>query len=113
MNGGHGQLNEATFCLLTNSASACNIMMVGFEFGETVVLNCFLRLLVLHILSPIEKGWFMLAQRLARYTTPAATPDQLRQYVEAALTVVPQGYVQNLFDSMPRRVTVVIANNSG
>ncbi|GFY36526.1 transposable element Tcb1 transposase [Trichonephila clavipes] len=41
-------------------------------------------------LSPIENTWSMLAQRLARDTPPAATPDQLWQYVEAAWTAVPQ-----------------------
>ncbi|GFW08896.1 hypothetical protein TNCV_3474501 [Trichonephila clavipes] len=40
MNGGHGQRNRTTLCLLTNSASACNITMVGFEFGDTVVRDC-------------------------------------------------------------------------
>lgn len=64
-------------------------------------------------LSPIENVWSMLAQRLARDTPPAATPDQLWQYVEAAWTAVPQGYIQSLFDSMPRRVAAVIANNGG
>ncbi|GFW53779.1 transposable element Tcb1 transposase [Trichonephila clavipes] len=36
MNGGYGQRNEMTLCLLTNPASACNIMMVGLQFGDTV-----------------------------------------------------------------------------
>ncbi|PRD35296.1 UNVERIFIED_CONTAM: hypothetical protein NCL1_11945 [Trichonephila clavipes] len=53
----------------------------------------------------------MFAQRLLRNTPPAATPDQLWQYVEATWTAVPQGYIQSLFDSMPRRVAAVIANN--
>ncbi|GFU71797.1 hypothetical protein TNCV_2618811 [Trichonephila clavipes] len=36
MNGGQGQWNETTLCLLMNPANACNITMVGFEFGDTV-----------------------------------------------------------------------------
>ncbi|GFS62746.1 hypothetical protein TNCV_3201881 [Trichonephila clavipes] len=40
-------------------------------------------------LSPIENVWFMLAQ-LGLDTPPAATPDQLRQNMEAAWTDVPQ-----------------------
>ncbi|GFW53103.1 hypothetical protein TNCV_3293521 [Trichonephila clavipes] len=36
MNGGHGLQNGATLCLLKNPASACNIVMVGFEFGDSV-----------------------------------------------------------------------------
>ncbi|GFU99919.1 transposable element Tcb1 transposase [Trichonephila clavipes] len=47
-------------------------------------------------LSPIENVWSLLAQRLARDTPPTATPDQLRQYVEATWTVVPQEYIQGL-----------------
>ncbi|GFW56375.1 transposable element Tcb1 transposase [Trichonephila clavipes] len=39
-------------------------------------------------LSPIRNVWSMLAKRLARGTPPAATPDQLWQYVEAAWTAV-------------------------
>ncbi|GFX33833.1 hypothetical protein TNCV_3962421 [Trichonephila clavipes] len=40
MNGVHEQRYRTTLCLLTNSASTCNITMVGFEFGDTVgVLN--------------------------------------------------------------------------
>ncbi|GFW06510.1 hypothetical protein TNCV_2188431 [Trichonephila clavipes] len=38
----------------------------------------------------------MLAQRLFQDTPPAATPDQLWQYVEAAWIAVPQGYIQSL-----------------
>ncbi|GFW56401.1 hypothetical protein TNCV_2089081 [Trichonephila clavipes] len=45
-------------------------------------------------LSPIGNVWSMLAQRVARGTLPTATPDQLWQYVEAAWTAVPQGYIQ-------------------
>ncbi|GFX01224.1 hypothetical protein TNCV_4581901 [Trichonephila clavipes] len=34
--------------------------------------------------------------------TPAATPDQLWQRVEAAWSAVPQEHIQSLFESMPR-----------
>ncbi|GFY23908.1 hypothetical protein TNCV_3537021 [Trichonephila clavipes] len=40
MNGGHGVWNGMTLCILTNPASACNIKMVRFEFGDTVVRSC-------------------------------------------------------------------------
>ncbi|GFS90103.1 transposable element Tcb1 transposase [Trichonephila clavipes] len=50
-------------------------------------------------LSPIKNVWSMLAQRLNRDTPPATAPDQLWQYVEAAMTVVLQGYIQALYDS--------------
>ncbi|GFW98667.1 transposable element Tcb1 transposase [Trichonephila clavipes] len=61
-------------------------------------------------LSPIENMWSMVAQRLTQITPPAATPDQLWQ-MEAAWSAVPQEHIQSLFESMPRRVVAVIANN--
>ncbi|GFW30180.1 hypothetical protein TNCV_1054911 [Trichonephila clavipes] len=45
-------------------------------------------------LSPIKTVWSTLAQRLPRDTPPAATPDQLWQYVEAAWTAESQRYIQ-------------------
>ncbi|GFW90981.1 transposable element Tc1 transposase [Trichonephila clavipes] len=64
-------------------------------------------------LLPIENMWLMVAQRLIQITPPAATPDQLWQRVEAALSAVPQEHIQNLFESRPRLVAVVISNNGG
>ncbi|GFY35832.1 uncharacterized protein TNCV_4842081 [Trichonephila clavipes] len=64
-------------------------------------------------LSPIENTRSVFAIRLARYTPPAPTLDQLWQYMEAGWTDVPQGYIQSLFDSTPRLVAAVIANNGG
>ncbi|GFV86402.1 transposable element Tc1 transposase [Trichonephila clavipes] len=64
-------------------------------------------------LSPIENLWSMVAQRLTQITPPAATPDQLWQRVEAAWSAVPQKHIQNLFESMSRRLAAVISNNGG
>ncbi|GFV55308.1 transposable element Tcb1 transposase [Trichonephila clavipes] len=50
---------------------------------------------------------------ISKITPPAATPDQLWQRVEAAWSAVPQEHIQSLFESMPRRVAVVISNNGG
>ncbi|GFV91373.1 hypothetical protein TNCV_898901 [Trichonephila clavipes] len=81
MNGGHEQRKGVLLCLLTNLASAYNITMIGSEFGDTTY-NCFLGLLVLSIYRQSKTyGWFMLAQRLARDTSPAARPDQFVQYM--------------------------------
>ncbi|GFW61702.1 transposable element Tcb1 transposase [Trichonephila clavipes] len=52
-------------------------------------------------LSPIENMWFMVAQRLIQITPPAVPQ------------IVPQGHIQSLFRSMPRRVTAVKSNNVG
>ncbi|GFX23811.1 transposable element Tcb1 transposase [Trichonephila clavipes] len=62
-------------------------------------------------LSPIENMWLMVAQRLTQITPSAATPDQLWQCVEVAWSVVPQEYIQSLFETMPRRVVAVVSNN--
>ncbi|GFU78463.1 transposable element Tcb1 transposase [Trichonephila clavipes] len=62
-------------------------------------------------LSPIENMRSMVSQRLTQITTPAATPDQLWQRVEAAWSDVPQEHIQSLFESMSRRVAGVISNN--
>ncbi|GFX95301.1 transposable element Tcb1 transposase [Trichonephila clavipes] len=62
-------------------------------------------------LSPIKNKWSMVAQRLNQITPPAASPDQLWQRVEAAWSALPQEHIQSLFESMPRRVAVVISNN--
>ncbi|GFU66688.1 transposable element Tcb1 transposase [Trichonephila clavipes] len=64
-------------------------------------------------LSPIENMWSMVAQRLTQITTPAATPDQLWQRVEAAWSAVPQEHTQSLFESMPKSAAAVISNNGG
>ncbi|GFW17312.1 transposable element Tc1 transposase [Trichonephila clavipes] len=64
-------------------------------------------------LSPMENMLFMVAQRLTQITPPAATPDQLWQRVEAPWSAVPQELIQNLFESIPRRVAAVISNNGG
>ncbi|GFX50520.1 transposable element Tcb1 transposase [Trichonephila clavipes] len=64
-------------------------------------------------LSAKENMWFMVAQRLTQITPPAATLDQLWQRVEDAWSAVHQEHIQNLFESMPRRVAAVITNNDG
>ncbi|GFU13832.1 transposable element Tcb1 transposase [Trichonephila clavipes] len=64
-------------------------------------------------LSPIENMWSIVAQRLTQITPPAVTPDQLWKRVEAVWSAVSQEHIQNLFESMPRRVAAVISNNGG
>ncbi|MBJ4999813.1 IS630 family transposase [Salmonella enterica subsp. enterica serovar Hadar] len=64
-------------------------------------------------LSPIENVWSMVAKRLARHHSPVTTVDELWHSVEAAWTAVPVHAIQSLFDSMPRRITAVIAARGG
>ncbi|GFX48194.1 transposable element Tcb1 transposase [Trichonephila clavipes] len=47
-------------------------------------------------LSQIENMWSMVAERLTQITPPAATPDQLWQYVKAARSVVPQEHISKV-----------------
>ena len=46
---------------------------------------------------------------MTQITSPAATPDQLWQRVEATWSAVPQGHIQSLFELMPRRVAAAIS----
>ncbi|GFU90194.1 transposable element Tcb1 transposase [Trichonephila clavipes] len=64
-------------------------------------------------LSPMEKMWSMVTQRFTHITPPGATPDQLWQRVEVSWSAIPQEYIQSVFESMPRRVAVLISNNGG
>ncbi|GFW15391.1 hypothetical protein TNCV_3740951 [Trichonephila clavipes] len=86
MNGGPGQRNGVTLCLLTKFSLHIELL---------IILNCFLRLLVLPIYRQSKTCVPCLRNDWTRDTPPAATPDQLWQYVEAAWTVVRR-------DSMPR-----------
>ncbi|GFV77983.1 uncharacterized protein TNCV_1371 [Trichonephila clavipes] len=76
-----------------------------------IILNCFLRLLVLPIYHQsktcgpcLHNDWD---------SPPAATRNQLWQYGKGAYTAVPQGSIQSFVNSMPRCVAVIIANNGG
>ncbi|GFX98018.1 transposable element Tcb1 transposase [Trichonephila clavipes] len=117
--------------LLTSHASVCDSTMVGFESGDTVDkrLNSSAMhrhtgpapgIMIwggigYHSRTPLVRiaGTLKSQRYISEITTPAATPDQLWQRVEAACSAVPQEYTQSLFESMPRRVAVVISNNGG
>ncbi|PRD38251.1 UNVERIFIED_CONTAM: hypothetical protein NCL1_04034 [Trichonephila clavipes] len=45
--------------------------------------------------------------------TPSCPTRSLWQRVEAAWSAAPQEHIQSLFESMPRRVAMVISNNGG
>ncbi|GFU87615.1 transposable element Tcb1 transposase [Trichonephila clavipes] len=64
-------------------------------------------------ISEIENMWSMVAQQSTQITPLAATPDPLWQRVKAAWSTEPQEHIQSLFESMPKRVSVVISNNGG
>ncbi|GFW34198.1 transposable element Tcb2 transposase [Trichonephila clavipes] len=60
-------------------------------------------------MSPIEHVWDSVGRHLARDSCPAASKDKLLLRIQAILNSPPQVDIQNLFDSMPRRVAALIA----
>ncbi|GFX17686.1 transposable element Tcb1 transposase [Trichonephila clavipes] len=76
---------------LVRIADSLNSQRYISEVLESVVLP--------YNLLPIENMWSMVAQRLTQITPPAATPDQLWQRVEAALSAVSRKHIQSLFES--------------
>ncbi|GFW95361.1 transposable element Tcb2 transposase [Trichonephila clavipes] len=57
----------------------------------------------------IEPMWDFIGRRLARGPRPAASKDELLLRIQAIWNSSPEADIQNLFDSMPRRIAAVIA----
>ncbi|GFS73188.1 transposable element Tcb2 transposase [Trichonephila clavipes] len=64
-------------------------------------------------MSPIEHVWVLVSRRLARDTRPAASKDVLLLRIQAIWNYLPQADIQNLFDSMPRRIATLNAARGG
>ena len=62
-------------------------------------------------MSPIEHAWDLVDRRLAN--DPAASKDELWLRTQAIWNSPPQADIQNLFDSMPRRIAALIAARGG
>ncbi|PSN35629.1 Transposable element Tc1 transposase [Blattella germanica] len=60
-------------------------------------------------MSPIEHVWDMVGRRLIRQGPPAATLDDLWTRIQTVWRDIPQEAIQDLFDSMPRRIETLIA----
>ncbi|GFW15947.1 transposable element Tcb1 transposase [Trichonephila clavipes] len=60
-------------------------------------------------MSPIEHVWDWVGRHLARDPHPAAAKDELFLRIQAIWNSLPQAKIQNLFDSMPRRIAAPIA----
>ncbi|GFS93471.1 hypothetical protein TNCV_2628421 [Trichonephila clavipes] len=54
--------------------------------------------------SPIKHVWDFVGQRLTRDPRPAASKEELLLRIQAIGNSLPQKDIQNLFDSMPRRI---------
>ena len=64
-------------------------------------------------MSPIEHEWNLFRRRLARDPRPVASKHELWLRVQAIWSSLPQEAIQNLFDSMPRRIVALIAARGG
>ncbi|GFW49320.1 transposable element Tcb1 transposase [Trichonephila clavipes] len=64
-------------------------------------------------MSPIEHMWNLVGRRLARDPRSSASKDKLLLRIQAIWNSLPQADIQNLFDSMPRRIAALIAARGG
>ena len=64
-------------------------------------------------MSPIEQVWDLIGRRLVRDPHPAASKDELWLPIQAIWDSFPQTDIQNLFDSMPRRIAALTAALGG
>ncbi|GFS49180.1 transposable element Tcb2 transposase [Trichonephila clavipes] len=65
-------------------------------------------------MSPIEYVWDLVSWRLARDPRPAASKnEEFLLCIQAIWSSLPQADIQNLFDSMPRRIAALIAARGG
>ncbi|GFW55002.1 transposable element Tcb2 transposase [Trichonephila clavipes] len=64
-------------------------------------------------MSPIEHVWDIVGWRLARHLRPVASTDELWLRIQTIWNTLPQADIQNLFNSLPRRVAALIAARGG
>ncbi|GFT48264.1 transposable element Tcb1 transposase [Trichonephila clavipes] len=60
-------------------------------------------------MSPLDHVWDLVDRRFARDPHLAVSKDELLLRVQAIWNSLPQADIQNLFDSMPRRIAAIIA----
>ncbi|GFW56460.1 transposable element Tcb1 transposase [Trichonephila clavipes] len=60
-------------------------------------------------MSPIEHVWDLVGRGLTRDPRPAVSKDELLLRIQAIWNSLSQADIPNLFDSMPRRITALIA----
>jgi hypothetical protein len=64
-------------------------------------------------LNPIENLWAEIKRRLHNLKQKPSNIDELEKCVEKVWRAIPNETIENLVDSMPRRVEAVIAANGG
>ena len=60
-------------------------------------------------MSPIEHVWDLVGRRLAHDPRLAVSKDELWLRIQSIRNSLPQADIQNLFDSMPRRIATLTA----
>ncbi|GFU36393.1 transposable element Tcb2 transposase [Trichonephila clavipes] len=61
----------------------------------------------------VMHAWDLAGRRLTREPRPATSKDELLLRIQAIWNSLPQADIQNLFDSMPRRIAALIATHVG
>ncbi|GFU62794.1 hypothetical protein TNCV_1381641 [Trichonephila clavipes] len=64
-------------------------------------------------MSPLKHVWYLVDLRLPRDLRPAASKDEILLRIQAIRNSLPQADIQNLLDSMPRRIAALIAARGG
>ena len=64
-------------------------------------------------MSPIVHVWDLIRWHLARDLRIAASKHKLCLCIQAIWNSLPQADIQNLFDSIPRRIAAIIAAREG
>ncbi|GFW63030.1 hypothetical protein TNCV_4453781 [Trichonephila clavipes] len=64
-------------------------------------------------MSPIAHVWDLVGRSLARDTRPAASKYKPLLRIQAIWNSLSQADIQNLFDSLPRRIAALIAAHGG
>ncbi|GFU83834.1 transposable element Tcb1 transposase [Trichonephila clavipes] len=64
-------------------------------------------------MSPIEHVWDIVGGRLARDLRPVVSINEFWLRIQTIWNTLPQADIQNLFNSMPRRVAALIAVRGG
>ncbi|GFV64459.1 hypothetical protein TNCV_4716341 [Trichonephila clavipes] len=64
-------------------------------------------------MSPIKHLRNLVGRCLARDPRPTASKDEFMLHIQAIRNSLPQADIQNLFDSMPRRIAALIVGSGG
>ncbi|GFU87158.1 hypothetical protein TNCV_2715061 [Trichonephila clavipes] len=89
-----------------------HVFVIERTFVDTEIVRLSSWSVRLADISPIENFWAMFAERLARHHTSVISVDELWHHAEVAFVSVPVHAIRSLFDSMPRRISVVIATRA-